>query len=81
MSNVGQLLLSSLFQDVVDEGGKIFQSHLLLTEAPEFGIRLVESSVILSVSGASVVTKPNIISLFGKDKGGCIRGNVRGPEV
>ena len=53
---------------MVNEGRKIFQAELLLTEVPKLGLLWIKRRVVLCVPCASIVAKPDIIALAGKNE-------------
>ena len=81
MPDVCQLFLPSRFQDVIDERRQVFQTHIFLIEVPILGLLRVKSQMVLSVSGASVISEPDIVALLCEDKGRRILRRVAYPKV
>ena len=54
---------------MVNEGRKIFQTELLLTEVPELGLFWIKRRVVLRVPRSSIVAKPDVIALVSKNEG------------
>ena len=81
MPNISDLFLASFFNDVVDKGRQVMQAHLLLTESPVLGFFRIKSDVVLGISGASIVTEPDIVALLSQNERRYNLGIIWEPKV
>lgn len=81
VTNIGQLFLACGFKNMIDESWKIFQAHVFLTKVPILCLFGAERGMVVTESCATIVSKPNVITLIGKDKWWGILGIVSSPEI
>ena len=81
VADIGQFFLTCGLKNMIDEGWKIFETHIFLTKVPIFCLFRAERCMIVTKSCATIVSEPNVITLVGKDERWGILGIVSGPEI
>ena len=80
MADVVYLLGPGYGLDLFDKGGQVVGAHFLPTKLPELLIFWVQLDVFLRPLVASVIAKPDIITLRCKDKAWSLSGQVANPN-
>jgi hypothetical protein len=68
VTSEGQLLVASLRQDVIREGGKVIEAEFLPAEIPKLGVGLGIIYVSLAILVASEIADPDVVALVDQYK-------------
>ena len=84
MPNIRQLFLSSQSQDIVNKGRNIMNSHFFEGEVPILRhvnrIIWIKRLVVETIQASSIVSHPDIVSSFCKNKSRCFFRAIKDPR-
>ena len=80
VSNVSQFLLTSFLKNVINGRRQVFQAHIFLAEIPVIWMTRAQSQMVRETC-ASVVSKPDVITLFCEDESRRDSGIICNPKV